>query len=98
MKSQHFGNTAQSVAPEKVQRARETLDIYQSTGRLLKKANVDVILIKQQGGYISQPRWADYFAKNGVVHTHTEFLIKKEELVFLKINRSSQLSFNKKLI
>ena len=58
----------------------ETLDIYQSTGRLLKKANVDVILIKQQGGYISQPRWADYFAKNGVVHTHTEFLIKKEEL------------------
>lgn len=58
----------------------KTLKIYNSTGKLLKKAGVDVILCKQQGGYISQPRWADHFSKKGVVHTHTETLITKEEL------------------
>lgn len=61
----------------------ETLDMYENTGRLLKKANVDVILAKQQGGYISQPRWADYFSKKGVIHTHTKTLITKEELANL---------------
>ncbi len=58
----------------------ETLDIYQSTGKLLKRANVDVILIKQQGGYVSQPRWADYFSKRGVIYTKTNLLLPKEKL------------------
>ncbi|AIO19451.1 2-acyl-glycerophospho-ethanolamine acyltransferase [Candidatus Izimaplasma bacterium HR1] len=58
----------------------ETLDIYKSTGKLLKRAKVDVILIKQQGGYVSQPRWADFFSKKGVVYTETKLLIKKEDL------------------
>ena len=58
----------------------ETLDIYQSTGKLLKRLNVDVILIKQQGGYLSQPRWADHFSKQGVVHTTTRTLIPQSEL------------------
>lgn len=57
-----------------------TLGIYQNTGRLIKKAGVDVVICKQQGGYIAQPRWADYFSKNGEVHTHTKTLIFKEEL------------------
>ena len=58
----------------------ETLDLFKSTGKLIKKAGVDVILVKQQGGYISQPRWADYFAKNGIVETTTSTLLKKEEI------------------
>jgi len=58
----------------------ETLKIFKSSGKLLKKAGVDVILVKQQGGYLSQPRWADNFAKNGEVHTKTSTLITKEEL------------------
>jgi len=58
----------------------ETLDLFKSTGKLIKKADVDVILVKQQGGYISQPRWADYFAKNGVVETTTSTLLTKEEI------------------
>lgn len=58
----------------------ETLDIYQSTGKLLKRANVDVILIKQQGGYVSQPRWADFFSKKGVIYTKTSLLLSKEQL------------------
>jgi len=58
----------------------ETLDIYQSTGKLIKRANVDVILIKQRGGYISQPRWADYFSKHGILHTNTKMLLTKEEV------------------
>jgi DNA-directed RNA polymerase subunit M/transcription elongation factor TFIIS len=58
----------------------ETLDIYKSTGKLIKKAKVDVRLIKQQGGYVSQPRWADFFSKKGVVYTKTSLLLRKEEL------------------
>lgn len=58
----------------------ETLDIYNSTGKLLKKAGVDIILIKQQGGYVSQPRWADFFSKKGVIYTKTSLLLPKEEL------------------
>lgn len=68
----------------------ETLDIYQNTGRLIKKANINVILIKQQGGYISQPRWADYFSKKGIVHTTTKTLFKKEELKDLTIEQINQ--------
>ena len=68
----------------------KTLNIYKNTGKLLKKANVDVVLVKQRGGYISQPRWADFFSKKGQVHTHTSTIIKKEELADLtpaKINK-----------
>ena len=68
----------------------ETLEIFKSSGKLIKKAGLDVILVKQQGGYISQPRWADYFAKNGEVHTETLTLLKKEEikeLTHAKINK-----------
>lgn len=68
----------------------ETLDIYQSTGKLLKKAKVDVVLIKQTGGYISQPRWADYFSKKGVVETDMNVLIKKEELSSLSISEINE--------
>ena len=58
----------------------ETLGIFKSSGKLIKKAGVDIVLVKQSGGYISQPRWADNFAKKGVVHTKTETLITKEDL------------------
>ncbi len=58
----------------------ETLDIFESTGKLLKKANVDVILVKQKGGYLTQPRWADYFSKKGVTYTETKLFLKKEDL------------------
>jgi hypothetical protein len=58
-----------------------TIGIYENTGRLLQKANVDVVMCKQKGGYLSQPRWADYFSKTGVVYTNTYTLIKKEDLM-----------------
>lgn len=67
----------------------KTLGIYENIGRLFKKAGVDIVLCKQQGGYISQPRWADYFSKKGVVYTHTETLItarELEELTDLEVN------------
>lgn len=70
----------------------KTLNIYKNTGKLLKKANVDVVICKQAGGYISQPRWADYFSKNGVVHTDTKVLIYKEEL-----NELTPSQINKKV-
>ena len=58
----------------------KTIGIFENTGKLFKKTGVDIILCKQQGGYLSQPRWADNFSKKGIVHTHTETLIKKEDL------------------
>jgi len=58
----------------------KTIGIFENTGKLFKKTGVDIILCKQQGGYLSQPRWADNFRKKGIVHTHTETLIKKEDL------------------
>jgi hypothetical protein len=58
----------------------ETLPIYKSTGKLLKRTDVDVYMVKQFGGYVSQPRWADYFSKKGQQHTKTSLLFKKEQL------------------
>lgn len=69
----------------------ETLDIYKSTGKLLKRAKVDVVLIKQQGGYVSQPRWADFFSKKGVIYTKTSLLLKKEELENLSENEINRI-------
>ena len=63
----------------------ETLGIFKASGKLLKKAGVDIVLVKQEGGYISQPRWADNFAKKGVVHTNTTTLITKEELKTMSV-------------
>jgi len=58
----------------------ETISISEYSGLLIKKANIDVVLVKQSGGYLSQPRWADNFAKMGFVITNTETLITKKEL------------------
>lgn len=69
----------------------ETVDMYQSTGRLLKKANVNVVLVKQMGGYLSQPRWADNFAKKGVLHTHSKILFTKEQLQLLTATEITQI-------
>ncbi len=69
----------------------ETLPIFKSTGKLIKKAGVDVILVKQQGGYLSQPRWADYFSKNGQVYTETLTLLTKEEIEELTPNKINEI-------
>ena len=69
----------------------ETLDIYENTGRLLKMAKTDIILVKQQGGYLSQPRWADYFSKKGLTKTKTEFLLKKEELAEMSVEEINDI-------
>lgn len=63
--------------------AGATIGIFDNIGRLFKKTGVDIVLCKQRGGYLSQPRWADNFSKKGLVHTHTSTLIKKEELEHL---------------
>lgn len=58
----------------------ETLDIFQNTGKFLKRAAKDVILTKQKGGYLSQPRWADYFSKHGILYTESKTLFTKQQL------------------
>ncbi len=69
----------------------ETLEIFENTGRLLKKANVDIILVKQQGGYLSQPRWADYFSKKGFTKTETTLLLTKEKLQTLTVEQVTEI-------
>lgn len=67
-----------------------SLKVKKETGDFIKKANVDVIAVKQSGGYLSHPRWANHFAKCGVIHTETSVIIKKEDLAALtplKINK-----------
>lgn len=44
-----------------------------------------MILVKQQGGYLSQPRWADYFSKKGLTKTHTDLLLSKEQIKELSL-------------
>lgn len=58
----------------------DTQSICENSGKLIKEAGVDVILVKQSGGYLSQPRWADTYAQMGFVVTNTETLITKKEL------------------
>lgn len=69
----------------------ETIDIYENTGRLLKKAGVDVIITKQEMGYISQPRWADYFAKRGKLFTYTKVLLTKDEVKELSAEEITEI-------
>jgi|GEM_PF-400792 1-acyl-sn-glycerol-3-phosphate acyltransferase len=68
----------------------ETLDLFESTGKLIKLANVNVYLVKQKGGYLSQPRWADYFSKHGVVYTKTSLLFSKEQIQNLSVQQINQ--------
>ncbi len=69
----------------------ETLQIIKSTGKLIKKAGVDVIIVKQQGGYLSQPRWADNYSTNGHVQTKTFTLLTKTEIESLKPEEINEL-------
>jgi len=58
----------------------ETNYIEESTMKLIKKLNVDVITCNVRGGYLSKPRWALSKRKNRYAEFHYHVTIKKEEI------------------
>jgi 1-acyl-sn-glycerol-3-phosphate acyltransferase len=64
---------------------KESPVLYETTAKLLKKLEVDVIFAQIRGGYLSHPRWGNY-RKKGHFHVHFQRLIKKEDLKELSID------------
>lgn len=63
---------------------KESPVMYETTAKLLKKLEVDVIFAHIRGGYLSHPRWGNY-RKKGHFHVHYQKLIKKENLKELSV-------------
>jgi len=59
--------------------------IEDSTMKLIKKLNVDVITCNVKGGYLSKPRWATGKRKNRRAELNYELTIKKEDLKKMSI-------------
>jgi hypothetical protein len=63
----------------------ETNYIEESTYKLIKKLNVDLITCKVSGGYLSKPRWATHKRKNRRIFLDYSIAIPKEELQDLSV-------------
>ncbi len=61
--------------------------IEESTMKLIKKLNVDVITCNVKGGYLSKPRWATGKRKNRRAELNYELTISKDELKKLSIEQ-----------
>lgn len=64
----------------------ETGYIEESTMKLIKKLEVDVITCNVSGGYLSKPRWATGKRKNRQIHLDYQLTIAKEEIKDLNID------------
>ena len=64
----------------------ETNYIEDSTFKLIKKLNVDVVCVNQKGGYLSRPRWATGKRKNRRAQFDYHITMKKEELQDLTVH------------
>jgi ribosomal protein S27E len=51
-----------------------------STAKLLKKLKLDIVICKVNGGYLSNPRWADKPVKGGLFEVHYRTLVTAQEL------------------
>lgn len=63
----------------------ETGYIEESTMKLIKKLEIDVITCNVRGGYLSKPRWATGKRKNRYAEFHYELTIPKEEVKKMSI-------------
>jgi len=61
--------------------------IEESTMKLIKKLNVDVITCNVKGGYLSRPRWATGKRKNRRAEFNYELTITKDELKDLSVEQ-----------
>ncbi len=74
----------------------ETTYIEESTMKLIKKLNIDVVTCNAKGGYLSKPRWATGKRKNRRATLTYDIAIKKDELSALSLDEISTI-INRKL-
>lgn len=64
--------------------------IEPSTGKLIKKLNLDVILAKTKGGYLSRPRWATALRGNRYIDLTYSTLLTKEQVASMTADQIQQ--------
>jgi len=69
------------------------LDIVESTGKLVKLANLPLIGAKIKGAYLSLPRWAEKKRKGKVIIEFSQIL-KKEEISTLSYQEINEVILN----
>jgi len=66
--------------------------IEPATAKLVKKLNLDVVIAKTRGGYLSKPRWAKRSRRGRYLEIHYDTLFTKEQISNLSVDEiDSQL-------
>lgn len=68
----------------------ETGYIEESTMKLIKKLEIDVITCNVRGGYLSKPRWATGKRKNRYAEFHYELTIPKEKVKEMSVDEINE--------
>lgn len=69
----------------------ETNYIEESTMKLIKKLEIDVITCNVRGGYLSKPRWATGKRKNRYAEFHYNLTIPKEKIKELSVDEINEI-------
>jgi 1-acyl-sn-glycerol-3-phosphate acyltransferase len=69
----------------------ETTYIEESTMKLIKKLNIDVVACNVKGGYLSKPRWATSPRKNRRAELNYKVIIPKNELKELSVEKINEI-------
>jgi hypothetical protein len=69
----------------------ETTYIEESTMKLIKKLNIDVVTVHIQGGYLSKPRWATGKRKNRQCKLTYDIAIKQEDVSKLSLEEINDI-------
>jgi len=59
--------------------------IEPATAKLIKKLNLDVVIAKTKGGYLSKPRWAKRPRRGRYIEIHYDTLFTKEQITNLSV-------------
>lgn len=59
--------------------------IEPATAKLIKKLELDVVIAKTKGGYLSRPRWAKYSRRGRYIEIHYDTLFTKEQVTHLSV-------------
>ncbi|MDY0075374.1 MAG: lysophospholipid acyltransferase family protein [Acholeplasmataceae bacterium] len=69
----------------------ETGYIEESTMKLIKKLEIDVVTCNVKGGYLSKPRWASGKRKNRSIELHYELTLTKEQIAHMTVEEISDV-------
>jgi 1-acyl-sn-glycerol-3-phosphate acyltransferase len=68
----------------------ETNYIEESTMKLIKKLELDVVTCRVLGGYLSKPRWAKEKRKNRKIELHYDITIPKEKIKDMTVSEINE--------